>query len=102
MKSLLGNLIIVSPASATIRKFRYTPKAIVTIGVACLMCFGVVVALCAVPKLVTDLEQESLETENQQLKVTNRNQQLKVETIDSELSNLEAQSERIKELIDTE
>ena len=103
MKRLLGNLIVVSPASASIHKLRYTPAAIAMLVIAVVGSFFAVVMLGhSFHPLVTDREQTRLEMENQQLKVNNRNEQLKIENMNNRVTNLEEQSHRIQELISTE
>lgn len=103
MKKLFGNLIILSPASKHVMKFRFTPTAILILVLSCFLSFGVVVALgYSMPPLVPESDHMRLEKENMELKISNKNAALGVSRLAETTDRMEAQTKRIKDLMDTE
>ena len=103
MKKLFGSLIILSPSSSHILKFRFTPTAILILALTCFLSFGVVVAIgYSMPPIASESDYLRLERENMALKVSNKNAALGVSVLTDSTDRMEAQSQRVLELIEKE
>ena len=98
-----GTLIVVSPTQPTLVKFRFTPKAFLSLALAGLISFLAAVAVGhTFPSLVRDHDRAQLANENLQLKVKNKNAQLGELQLQDRVSKIEQQTQRIQELLDAE
>ena len=100
---MLGNLIVLCPGSPKMFKFRFTSKAILLLAVSCLISFfAVLIIQYTLPRFVSTLDPVRLENENRELRVENRNTTIKADQMNDRLAQLEEQSKRISELMQTE
>jgi hypothetical protein len=84
-------------------KFRFTSKAIWLLAVSCLISFfAVLIIQYTLPRFVSTLDPVRLENENRELRVENRNTTIKADQMNDRLAQLEEQSKRISELMQTE
>jgi len=102
MKKLFGSLIILSPVSTNVLKFRFTPTAILILVLSCFLSFGVVVALGYSMPVVPESDHMRLEKENMELKISNKNAALGVSRLAETTDRMEEQTKRIKDLMETE
>jgi hypothetical protein len=100
---MLGNLIVLSPGSPKMLKFRFTSKALWLLAVSCLISFlTVLIIQYTLPRFVSKLDPARLENENRELRVENRNTSIKAEQMTDRLAQLEEQSKRITVLMEAE
>jgi Tfp pilus assembly protein PilO len=103
MNKLFGSLIILSPTSMNVVKFRFTPTAILILVLSCLLSFGLVVAIGYVfPPLVSNVDHLRLERENQELRVSNQNAAIGAAKLAATTDRMEEQTKRILDYIKSE
>ena len=103
MKTGFGNLIVVSPGSARVFKFRVTPDRLKWMTLAFLISMLSVLWFGQTfPEAVPASERLALERENSALKVHNRNVELRVQKVETEVSQLEEATRHITDLMSAE
>jgi hypothetical protein len=92
-------LIVVSPESPRIVKFRFTGLAILILVLSCVMSFLAVVAVERHVNPLTIPQRIRLTRENQQLKATNLNVATGEATVEVRVDQLEQKAQHILELL---
>jgi len=103
MTGLFADLIVISPGSHHIFKFRLTKTGITVLALSCLISFFIVVMMGSIftfPPLVTDIQQ--IREENEQLKVKTMNMSIGVRKVNDRITHLESLSQQITALAGTE
>jgi hypothetical protein len=95
-----GTLIVVSPESPRILKFRFTKTAILVLAITALAAFLTVVAVETAVGRLSMRDPARLKRENQELKLTNLNIAASKAVVEPQVDEMQRQAEHILELLD--
>ena len=102
MKNLCS-LIVISPESPEIWRIQVTKKAVAILAIAFVVSFCISVALTQglEQQTLTEADYTRLEAENREMEIENRNAELRTRKVEMSLSELDARSERLTAMMDT-
>ena len=96
-----GTLIVVSPESPRILKFRFTKTAILVLAITALAAFLTVIAVeTAIGPMSVEHERTRLKRENQELKLTNLNIAASKAVVEPQVDEMQRRAEHILQLLD--